>query len=170
MKKYKPIKYTLDVLRKIPNNWEIIKELQEIEKNGTYSRIVECKCVCGKIKSVYVGHIIKGTSKSCGCCTKHAKKHGLSKHPLFYVWQSMRARCYNKNRPRYNDWGGRGITVCDEWNKDFKIFYDWSIEKGYKKSLQIDRINNDGNYEPNNCRWVTAKENNSNKRKRRNAK
>ncbi len=164
-KKFKPVKYTIDILKTMSGNWEILKEIPERSINGVYTRLVECKCVCGKIKNVHVQHIIKKTSQSCGCCKKSIKTHGLSKHTLFYVWQSMRARCYNKNRPRYNDWGGRGITVCDLWNNDFKSFYDWAISNGYVKGLQIDRINNDGNYEPDNCRWATAKENSNNRRR-----
>ena len=91
-------------------------------------------------------------------------KHGLSKHPLYFAWQDMKQRCYNKNRRQYKHWGGRGITVCNEWLHDFKVFYNWSIENGYKKGLQIDRIDNDGNYEPNNCHFVSQAENNRNSR------
>jgi hypothetical protein len=76
----------------------------------------------------------------------------------------MKERCYNKTSPRYEDWGGRGITICDEWLEDFINFYNWSIENGYEEGLSIDRIDNDKNYTPNNCRWVTQYVQNLNRR------
>lgn len=79
------------------------------------------------------------------------------RHRLHDVWHSMIYRCSNPLNKSYKHYGGRGITVCDEW-QEFKAFYDWAIESGYKKGLSIDRINNDGNYEPSNCRWVTKDE------------
>lgn len=83
---------------------------------------------------------------------------------LHRIWQDMKTRCYNPKHESYKNYGGRGITVCEEWRKDFTAFYLWAIEHGYDKSLSIDRINNDGNYEPNNCRWATTKEQAKNKR------
>jgi hypothetical protein len=91
--------------------------------------------------------------------------HGLHDHPLYARWKGMKVRCYNKNAIQYCDWGGRGIIICDEWKNNFKTFYDWAITSGYKKELHLDRINNDGNYEPTNCRFVTQAQNNKNKRK-----
>ena len=93
-----------------------------------------------------------------------ARTHGLRAHPLCSVWSDMKTRCYNSNQKSYKHYGGRGIIVCEEWTGDFKCFYDWAIKNGYKKGLQIDRINNDGNYEPDNCRFVTTAENCRNSR------
>ena len=77
---------------------------------------------------------------------------------IYETWQDMKRRCYNKQNARYDSYGGRGITVCDEWLNNFQSFYDWAISNGYSDDLTIDRIDNDGNYEPSNCRWSTAKE------------
>ena len=93
------------------------------------------------------------------------RTHGYSVdyHNLFLVWETMRGRCQNPNREKYKHYGARGIKVCDEWNLA-KNFCSWALKNGYKQGLQIDRINNDGDYEPSNCRWVTAKENSRNRR------
>lgn len=86
-------------------------------------------------------------------------KHNMTKkHPLYRVWCTMKERCNNKNNNKYKNYGGRGIKVCDEWQKDFTIFYNWAISNGYEKGLTIERINVNGNYCPENCTWITAKE------------
>lgn len=95
---------------------------------------------------------------------KNFTTHGLSKHPLYSVYRNMINRCENEKTPRYKDYGGRGITVCEEWRNDFIAFYDWCMANGWRKGLQIDRKMNDGNYTPQNCRIVTATINNRNQR------
>jgi hypothetical protein len=91
-------------------------------------------------------------------------KHGLRRHPIFTLWANIKSRCKNQNHPKYKDYGGRGISICNEWNDDFKTFYDWCITNGWQQGLEIDRVNNNGNYEPSNCRFVTRTQNMRNTR------
>jgi hypothetical protein len=124
-----------------------------------------CNCDCGK-ETVAVGAYLRnGHKKSCGCLRKKAHTtHGLSKHPLFTVWQGMRKRCTYLPHKDYHRYGGRGIKVCDEWMNDFVPFYNWAILHRWERGLQIDRINNDGDYTPLNCRIVTPAINTRNSR------
>lgn len=92
-----------------------------------------------------------------------SKTHGMSKSRIYQIWECMKRRCYSKNFDHYDRYGGRGITVCDDWKNNFKQFYDWAIQNGYKENLTIDRINNDKGYYPENCRWITGKEQHRNK-------
>lgn len=91
-------------------------------------------------------------------------KHGLRHTRIYGIWLQMKNRCYNTKTERFKDYGGRGIIICEEWRNNFKSFYDWSMSNGYKDGLTIDRINNNGNYEPKNCRWVEIKTQNRNAR------
>lgn len=84
--------------------------------------------------------------------------HGMTRTRLYRIWQAMKTRCYNQNFTHYKHYGGRGISICDEWLNDFQAFYDWSMSHGYSDDLTIDRIDNDGNYEPSNCRWATKEQ------------
>lgn len=93
---------------------------------------------------------------------RYNKRHGLYKTKLYRVWHAMKCRCYNPNDKKYPRYGLRGIKVCDEWKNDFVKFNNWANSNGYTEGLSIDRINNDGNYEPSNCRWVTIVENSNN--------
>lgn len=100
------------------------------------------------------GDVIRGKIKcNCGLHDK-SRTHGKRHTRLYDTWSHMKARCYNKNDKRYVNYGKRGITICDEWLRDFQVFYDWAINHGYNDTLTIDRINVNGNYEPNNCRFV----------------
>lgn len=127
-----------------------------------------CECDCGKVKSFQLTHLRSGATTSCGCYQKEqARKvnfrHGKTHTSLHNRWKAIMQRCCNPKNERYKDYGGRGITVCEEWN-EFTKFYDWSMKNGYKKEYELDRIDNDKGYYPDNCRWCKPIINNHNRR------
>jgi hypothetical protein len=131
-----------------------------------------CKCECGNIKSVYAYSLHCGDTRSCGCLRdekfrENNTKHGMSRTKIYKQWHDIKERCFNKRMKAYKNYGGRGITICAEWKSNFQTFYDWTIQNGYKQGLSIDRINNNGNYEPCNCKWSTRKEQGANRRTNR---
>ena len=137
-----------------------------------------CRCECGKEKIVRGSDLKNGHTKSCGCLHKeivanilsetcNANAHGKSRTRLYNIWNSMRSRCYNSKNSSFKYYGGRDITICDEWREDFQCFENWALQNGYADNLSIDRIDVEGNYEPSNCRWATPKEQANNKRNKK---
>ena len=146
--------------------------LNRAENNSRGDSRWLCRCKCGNEKIILGKSLRSGATVSCGCyhkevVAKQRTTHGESKTRLFTIWQNMKRRCYNPNNKFYAYYGGRGISVCDEWLNDFTSFRDWAVSAGYDETLTIDRIDSDGNYEPSNCRWISRKAQVNNRRSNR---
>lgn len=156
-----------DIIGQVFGKLTVIKRNEKVKSTHV---VYECVCECGETTNVRRQSLLNGSTRSCSCISREAaserlRKHGLSKTPEYVAWVDMIQRCTNPNKKSYVSYGARGIKICDRWQRSFENFYD---DMGPRpQGMSIDRINNDGNYEPKNCRWTTLREQYRNQRKTR---
>lgn len=153
---------TEEIVGKKINSLTVLQKTRKCNKGSDYYYL--CRCDCGNYKEIAGQSIKRQSTKSCGCFNRTKPSnhitHHQSKTKLYWIYKGMKARCYNSKNDKYRYYGGRGISLCKEWlGKDGALnFIDWATKNGYKDGLSIDRINVNGNYSPENCRWVTHQE------------
>lgn len=132
-----------------------------------------CDCKCGNQTIVFQTNLLKGNTTSCGCLSSRNQahklkdintKHGQSQTKLYHVYYAMLDRCFNVDSKAYEHYGNRGISMCENWKSSFEHFYEWAVNNGYREGLTLDRINNNDDYKPSNCQWITQAEQSLNKR------
>lgn len=154
----------MDIVGKTFNHLTIV---EYAGKNKHKKKLYKCKCNnCGNEKVMIGTEVKNGYSKSCGCLTKQnlKRKHGMTGTPIYKKWKTIKGRCFNPNASNYKWYGERGITMCKEWKNDFSKFYEDVGDIPFE-GAELDRIDNNGNYEPNNVRWVDHRTNSNNRRK-----
>lgn len=160
----------VNIFTRMENQLTFLRDVSpRITASGSKHNRAEYICSCGNkcIKTKY--EVASGRIKNCSPCGKLLRiksktTHGLVKHHLYGRWQDMKNRCRNEKTDRYGSYGGRGIKVCDEWANDFQVYYDWCISNGWVKGMSVDRIDVDGDYEPENCQVIPIAGQNYNKR------
>ena len=165
----------IDLTGQVYERLTVIKRVDDyISPSGSHQVQWLCKCKCGKEVIVTGNNLKNGNSKSCGCYNRELlpkinSTHNASNTRLYHIWICMKDRCYNPKNKKYKDYGGRGIIICDEWINDFEAFANWAYDNGYIENVSrgectIDRIDVNGNYCQQNCRWVNQKVQSNNKR------
>lgn len=155
----------------VGNRYGMLSVIRESGRTADRHILWECLCDCGRKTFVSSKELVSGHTKSCGCMKgkhKNAIKGKMNQIRLYRIWREMKRRCYDAASKSFKYYGLKGVSVCDEWN-DFENFKNWSLASGYDVSAKygvctLDRINPYGNYEPTNCRWVSMKVQNENKR------
>lgn len=160
------LKHVIEEGEKV-NRLKLIKNLGPKTKGGCRYGLFECNC--GVVKEIEIKSVCTGKSQSCGCLSvettaNRCRTHGGSKERLYSNWEHMKDRCYNKNSDSYADYGGRGITICDEW-RDYGKFREWALANGYEEGLTVERKYVNGNYEPSNCEFIPNNKQSENTRR-----
>lgn len=157
------VKVKDDLVGRVFGRLTVLKQVEDhIQPSGQHQAQWLCECNCSEHNKIKVigSNLKRGNTNSCGCIYKETrqvinKTHGDSQRERLYtIWANMKSRCFNKNNKDYEVYGGRGITICEEWKEDYVAFKEWALSNGYNNNLTIDRINVDKNYSPSNCRWV----------------